>query len=232
MTGHSFPFRRFSGFILSACLAFSCGSAFLRADEFSQTSHYSARLFTRGTLVIDSRVGDIHISGRDDPHVEIVAEKVVRAGSQAGADKLFPRLRVVVEGRDEVVHIRTVYPPRRVWRPFKAESKLTVNFDIKMPYDAGLELRCIDGDVRVAGVTGHESLRVSYGDVEVDVPSVWALHSFYAHTLLGYVQSDLHGTEQDAAGFQRQISFWNPNGTQDVAVRVRMGGVFVYSGSR
>jgi hypothetical protein len=213
------------------CLPVLGSTALLRADEFSQTSQYSARLFSGGTLVVDSRVGDIHVSGWDDPRVEIKAEKVVRAGDQRAANKMFPQLRVVLEGRDKVVRLRSVYPARRLWRPFRGESKLTVNFDIKMPYDAALELNCVDGDVHVAGVSGRETLRVNYGDVEIDVPSIWGLRSFYAHTWLGYVQSDLHGTEQDAAGLQRQISFWNPNGRQDVAVKVRMGGVFVYSGT-
>jgi len=201
----------------------------LLADEFSQTSRYSARLFSGGTLIIDSRVGDIHVSGWDEPRVQVDAEKVVRAGNQKAAQPLFGKIGVVVEGQDKEVRLLTSYPARRFWRPFRGESKLTINFEIKMPYDADLVLHCVDGDVRVSGVTGREQLRVNYGDVEIDVPSVWALRSLYAHAWLGYVQSDLHGTESDGAGIGQKISFWNPEGKQEVAVQVRMGGVFVYS---
>lgn len=201
----------------------------LDADEFSQNSRYSARLFSGGTLIIDSRVGDIHVSGWDEPRVQIDAEKVVRAGNQNAAQPLFGKIGVVVQGQDKEVRLLTNYPARRLWRPFRGESKLTINFEIKMPYDADLVLHCVDGDVRVSGVSGREQLRVNYGDVEIDVPSVWALRSLYAHAWLGYVQSDLHGTESDGAGMSQRISFWNPNGKQEVAVQVRMGGVFVYS---
>lgn len=201
----------------------------VRADEFNQDSHYSIRLFSVGSLIIDTRVGDIDISGWDEPRVEIDAEKVVRAKNRAGAQPLFDQIKVVLEGQDKQVRLRTLYPSRRLWRPFRDESKLTVNFSIKMPYDAALNVACVDGDVRVSGVTGREQLRVNYGDVEVDLPSVWALRSFYARTWLGYVESDLHGTEQDGAGLHQKVNFWNPSGTQEVAVRVRMGGVFVYS---
>jgi hypothetical protein len=204
-------------------------SARLRADEFSQTSRYSARLFSGGTLIIDSRVGDIHVSGWDEPRVEIDAEKVVRAGNEKAAQPLFGKIGVVVQGQDKEVRLLTAYPARRFWRPFRGESKLTINFEIKMPFDADLVLHCVDGDVRVSGVTGREQLRVNYGDVEIDVPSVWALRSLYAHAWLGYVQSDLHGTQSDGAGMSQKISFWNPDGKQEVAVQVRMGGVFVYS---
>jgi hypothetical protein len=44
---------------------------------------------------------------------------------------------------------------------------------------------------------------------------------------LGYVQSDLHG--ENSAGWGRKIVFWNMRGDQDIKVRVRMGGVYVYS---
>ena len=139
---------------------------------------------------------------------------------------------MALEGRDKTVRLSTIYPTRSVWRPFRGESKLTVNFEIRMPYDASLVLRCVDGDVRVEGVTANEHLRVNYGDVEVDVPSIEALRSLYAHTWLGYVQSDLHGREQDGAGVKQQVAFWNPGGKQEVAVHVRMGGVFIYSGQQ
>jgi hypothetical protein len=201
----------------------------LGADEFSQNSRYSARLFSGGTLIIDTRVGDIHVAGWDEPRVEVDAEKVVRSGNQNAAQPLFGRIKVVLQGQDKEVRLLTSYPARRVWRPFRGESKLTVNFEVKMPYDADLVLHCVDGDVRVSGVAGREQLRVNYGDVEIDVPSVLALRSLYAHAWLGYVQSDLHGTESDGTGFSQKVSFWNPDGKQEVAVQVRMGGVFVYS---
>lgn len=201
----------------------------LRADEFTQNSQYRTRLFSGGTLTIASRVGDIHVAGWDDPYVQVDAEKLVRAGSQSAAVPLFDRIRVVLEGKDKQVRLSTLYPSRRLWRPFRGESKLTVNFEIKMPYDADLVLQCVDGDVRVSGVSGREKLRVNYGDVEIDVPSVWKLRSFYAHTLLGYIQSDLHGTQQDSSGLRQKMFFWNRLGQQEIAVNVRMGGVFVYS---
>ncbi len=199
----------------------------LVADEFTRSSHYSVRLFSYGKLIIQARMGDIHIEGWDEPRLEIEAEKVVRAASEEKAKPLYDRIRIDVRGADHQVVLRTLYPPRRLWRPFRGESKLSVNFRIKMPYDANLALQCVDGDVRVQGIVGHEHLSVNYGDVEIDVPSVYRLRSLDAHTWLGYVQSDLHG--EDGAGLSQKIIFWNSHGDQDINVHVRMGGVFVYS---
>jgi len=210
--------------VLLCLLGAWCGSA--RADEFSQVSHYSVRMFSYGLLTIDTRIGDIHIEGWDEPRLEIEAEKVVRARSNEAAKPLYEQLAVVLEGKDKHVQLRTLYPPRKLWRPFRGEAHLSVNYHIKMPFDANLALKCVDGDVWIRGLVGKQVILVNYGDVEIDIPSLDRLRSLRAHAWLGYVQSDLHG--EDRGGFDPGISYWNPTGEQDIYVKVRMGGVFVY----
>ena len=185
-------------------------------------------MFSCGLLTIDTRVGNIHVEGWDEPRLEIEAEKVVCAKSEEAAKSLYERLQIQLEGADKRVVLRTLYPSRRFWRPFRGESKLSVNYRIRMPFDASLSLRCVDGDVTIHGVVGAQEVRVNYGSVEITVPELHRLHSLSARSFLGYVQSDLHGEE--SAGFIRTLSFWNPQGDQDISVRVRMGGVYVYRG--
>jgi hypothetical protein len=198
-----------------------------RADEFSKTFHYSARMFSFGTLTIDTRMGNVQVEGWDEPRLEIEAEKVVEAGNQKKAEPLYDQVQVVLSGKDKQVLLRTLYPARRLWRPFRDESKLSVNFRIHMPFDANLAMKCVDGDVRVTGLVGKQEISVNYGDVEINVPSIYRLRSLNARSILGYVQSDLHG--EDSAGWGRRIMFWNSSGDQDIKVRIRMGGVYVYS---
>ncbi len=215
--------------MLAAALAgLLCLSAPLRADEFTQVSHYSVRLFSFGTFSMNVRTGDIQITGWDDPHVQIEAEKVVVARSRSKAASQYGRVRIILEGSDKQVSLRTLYPPRRPWRPFRGESKLSVNFRIHMPYDANLRIKCVDGDVRVRGVTGQEALMVNYGDVEIDIPSVERLRSVRAKTWLGNVQSDLRG-ENSSVGFRKKVLFWNPAGTQDIQLKVHMGGIYIFT---
>ena len=208
-----------------------CGLATLelRADEFSQTAHYAVRMFSVGTLTLDTRTGDIFIEGWEEPRLEVEAEKVVRANSATKAEPLYDYVKIELEGQDKAVRLRTVYPSRKLWRPFRDESKLSVNLRIKMPFEANLKVHCVDGDVRIMGITGHEVLLVNYGDVEIDVPDVYYLRSLNAHAWLGYVQTDLHSTgDQDSTGLHPKLAFWNSLGNQDIVVKVRMGGVWVY----
>lgn len=200
----------------------------LHADEFHRVKHYAVRMFSYGTLTLATRTGDVDIEGWDNPRLSIDAEKVVESGSAKKAEELYGLIGVHLTGRDHDITLSTTYPKRRLWRPFRDESKLSVNFTIRMPYDANLRLKCVDGDVTVSGITGKEMLDVNYGDVEVDVPHVYGLRLLDAHSWLGYVQSDLHGESEDATGFSKSVSFMNLEGTQVIVVRVRMGGVFIY----
>jgi hypothetical protein len=222
------PVQAFS-FLLCALLISARPSL---GNEFIKVSTHSIQL-VRGTVVIDTRVGDLYIQGWDKERVEVQAEKLVRAGSEKKAQRLFGRLRIEIATDEEerTVYLKTHYPPRRPWRPFRGESHLTVNYRVKMPADANLILKCVDGDVRVSGLTGNQRLKVNYGNVEIDVPSVWGLRSLRAHTWLGYVQSDLEALTKQDSGIGRNISFYNPQGRQEIKVHVRMGGVFVYGTS-
>jgi hypothetical protein len=203
-----------------------CGATPGRAEEYSQASHYSAQIFPRGMVVVDTRVGDVTVEGWDEPRVEIEAEKLVRAGSEKKAARRFERIKIEMSTNDEQVQLRTIYPPRRPWRLFRGATQLSVNYRIRMPSQASLVLKCTDGDVQIRGIDGRQEIRVSYGNVEVNLSSVSRLRSLDASTFLGYVQSNLHGEE--GAGFGRKVEFWNPQGEQEVTVRVRFGGVYVY----
>jgi hypothetical protein len=203
-----------------------CGATVGRAEEFRQTSHYSAQMFPRGMVVVDTRVGDVTVEGWKESRVEIEAEKMVRAGSEKNAARRFERIKIELDTNDEQVQLKTVFPPRRPWRLFRGATRLSVNYRIRMPSEASLLLKCTDGDVQIRGIDGRQEIRVGYGNVEVNLPSLWRLRSLNASTFLGYVQSNLQGEE--GAGFGRKVEFWNPQGEQEVTVRVRFGGVYVY----
>ena len=75
---------------LLGALLIPAGAA--RGDEYTQVTTHSIQL-VRGTVVIDTRVGDIYIQGWDKARVEVQAEKLVRAGSEKKSRHLFGRLR-------------------------------------------------------------------------------------------------------------------------------------------
>ncbi len=183
-------------------------------------------MFPRGTVVVDTRVGDVTVEGWEESRVEIEAEKVVRAGSEKKVRQRFRRIKIELTTNDEEVQLKTIFPPRRPWRLFRGAAKLSVNYRLRIPSQATLVLKCTDGDVAIRGLVGRQEIRVGYGNVEVNLPSLWHLRSLNVSTFLGYVQSNIHG--ENGAGFGRRVEFWNPQGEQEVTVRVRFGGVYVY----
>ncbi len=81
--------------VLCALCGFS--AAWVRADEFSSVSRHSVRLFSYGTLVLDTRVGDVHIEGWDEPRVEIEAEVVCRTRDRRRSRGLRRRVEELLE---------------------------------------------------------------------------------------------------------------------------------------
>ncbi len=174
------------------------------AEEYRRTVTHTVDLYPRGRVEIDTRIGDIRIAAWEKRQVRVEAEKVVRAGSEKSAQKRFKRIQVLVGSDDETVQIRSRHPPRRPWRPFRGGT--------------------------IEGLRGHQRIRLTYGSVEVTVPSRRHVRNLKASTLVGYVENNLNG--QQGAGFLRKVQFWNPSGTQDIEIRVRMGGVLVHAGGQ
>ncbi len=75
-----FPIRTAFLCLLGVLLFLAPGGA--RADEFSTTLRYSVRMFSFGTLTVDTRMGNFQVEGWDEPRLEIEAEKVVEANSR------------------------------------------------------------------------------------------------------------------------------------------------------
>ena len=119
--------------IMLGIFALSCAFLFAAraslADEFSQVSSQSIQL-VRGTVVIDTRVGDIYIEGWDKERVQVQAEKVVRAGSGKKSRHLFGRLHVQLSTDEEerTVYLKTLYPARRPWRRADCADSRRVSF--------------------------------------------------------------------------------------------------------
>jgi hypothetical protein len=59
-------------------IIFSTATARLKAEEFTQKSQYAVRMFSTGTLSMDTRTGDIRIEGWDTPRLEVEAERPSR----------------------------------------------------------------------------------------------------------------------------------------------------------
>src|SRR6266480_6763430 len=96
----SFAGRKICQSFLSFALALLSAVACARAEEFSKTIRYATRMFSTGTLFVDTRTGDLHVEGWDDPRLEIEAEKVVRAGSQKKAARLYDVVSIALVGQD------------------------------------------------------------------------------------------------------------------------------------
>lgn len=115
------------------------------SDEWSR----SYTLQDGGELQIVGAIGSIEVHGRAGPAIDVRAERVVRAGSDAIARSMVPRVRIAED----------VAPDRVVLRSdglggIVIGAEVEVNFHIAVPASTRLRLRTSGGDITVTNVAG------------------------------------------------------------------------------
>lgn len=146
-----------------AIAAGAAGAAFAEAAEerFEQTYAFS----TGQRLTLSNTNGDIFVEPWDRDEIEIRAIKRVktRGGS---ADEALAELRIEVDVDSRGIEIDTVYPS---WRRLFGWSNVSasVEYDIRMPRQADLEVRTVNGEIEIAGMAGEIRLRSTNGGISV-----------------------------------------------------------------
>lgn len=144
-----------------ACLALAaaafatsaCDVAAMGPQERQQVNE-TRRLDPRGTFTLENTNGAVVIEAWEQPNVSIEAEKVAPEGE-------LDDLRVEIKGEGDRVDVTTRYP-RGGWRQHGH-----VDYRVKVPRDARVEVETTNGAVKVLGAGGPVRATTTNGSVEV-----------------------------------------------------------------
>jgi hypothetical protein len=128
----------------------------------TRTRHEVVPLEGRETvlLVVDNVYGSIHVTGHDEPRIEMVAQETTKARSQTAFEKARREVRLDIarEGDEVTIFVdgpfreRDEYGLRRHRDPGYTVS---YDFEIRVPHHTHLDVRTVNsGDIRVEGVQG------------------------------------------------------------------------------
>lgn len=176
-----------------------------------------------GSVRLVRSFGELTIQGWDQPTVEITTAKSVFV---AGDKTLLDQVHVAAKTDGKTVVITTERPHRAVLHPLRNVEDIEIEYTIKVPRTAHLEIDHSHGEVNITGVTGDIQATSRYGPVVVLLPPE-GHYAIRAHCSLGTVYSDF-----DGAG-KRQLllgeSFVGPeSGTpQKLDLKTGMGDVMI-----
>ncbi len=188
---------RLSAVGLAATLGLGvAGTAFADSahERFEQTYAFSAGQ----QLTLTNTNGDVAIESWDRDEVLVRATKRVRTRS-GSADRALEELRIEVDVHGGGIEIETVYPG---WRKMFGWSDVSasVEYELRVPRRADLELRTVNGEIDVSGVAGEIRLRSTNGEISVTDSA----GSVSASTTNGGIQVELD--EVSASGMEFQTT--------------------------
>jgi hypothetical protein len=123
-----------------------------------------------GDLRASTQGGSITIQTADVPEVRILAKQVIRASTEAEADKLLAILTLTLEQSGNDVTAEARYEKRTGGFWFGSWPPVSVSFEVTVPsnYNLNLTTSGSEGDISVASLRGNVRARTGGGDLKFD----------------------------------------------------------------
>jgi len=151
-----------------------------------------------GEIEIGNTNGRIEVEGVDGSTVEVHAERIARAATDAGAKELLPRISIREEATPDHVTIET----QRI-SGFMIGASFEVRYHVRAPKSAFVHVTNTNGVVAVSGLSGK----------------------LYAHTTNGGVTATAVSGAVDAQSTNGSVSVTLASLTDRVALKTTNGGV-------
>ena len=146
--------------VLAALPLTACDVGFAAEAKNQWTKSYP--LTTGGTLEIHNTNGKIDVQQTDGTTVEIVAERVVRAGSDDEAKAALAKFDIV--DKVSADHITLEAPTKSDGGLFSGLSHI-VNYTVKLPKGANVKLDVTNGEILARGLTGTFHATATNGEI-------------------------------------------------------------------
>jgi DUF4097 and DUF4098 domain-containing protein YvlB len=154
------------GLTLAVALALVATLALAR-EKYEEKFEKTEALARDGVVRLSNISGDIEITSWNQSQVRIEAVKVSEASSLDKAKANAGEVTIEVTRDGDALRIETKYPERRgFWR--QESTNVSVNYKLRVPDKASVEVRSISGDVTLASIGGSAKVHTISGDVDIN----------------------------------------------------------------
>lgn len=184
------------------------------------------------TVRLTHSTGDLNLEAWDQPEVEVtVVRTTFRHESpkeQDEAKRYLDRVRVSAKrAEDGGVEVTTNLPSHN-WliRAFRGRGGFNLNYRIRVPRDARLEIHHDVGTITLAGVVGDISASTHIGDIVVQLPDS-GKYILDARSRIGVVYSDFTGHNGGSYLLGQRYGNEADSTAHHVSLRVGLGGISI-----
>jgi hypothetical protein len=173
-------------------------------DKIVVTKMDASDFPTGGLLRMTNAVGELTITGWDQPNLEMTTIKstktAVEVKDRDQANKLLDNVKISLERKGDELDISTAFPKHsKIARPFVGMTDFDLEYRIQAPRAAHLDIAGVMGEVHIENIRGDIRAKENLGEITVRVPD--GMYAIDARSKLGAVNSDFPGTG-------RQLQWW------------------------
>lgn len=173
-------------------------------DKIVVTKTETADFPTGGLLRMTNAVGELTITGWDQPNLEMTTIKSTKTAvdpkDRGQANKLLDNVKISANRKGDELDISTAFPKHsKIARPFLGMTDFDLEYRIQVPRAARLDIAEVMGEVHIENVRGDIRAKENLGEITVRVPD--GMYAIDAKSKLGTVNSDFPGQE-------RQLRWW------------------------
>jgi len=185
--------------------------------------------FNGGTIRVNNTYGELNIEAWDQPQVEITATRTTfrhdSAKEREEGTAYLDRIKVSTQkAANGDVEISTQFPGRnRLLRVIHGLGDFTLDYRIKLPRNAKLEIRHGVGDIVIQNVAGDIDATVRSGDIVVQLPEP-EKYAIDAQCTLGDVYTDFDGSHRSPWLVGQKFEAGSGN---KVRLRALVGGISI-----
>jgi hypothetical protein len=206
-------------------------------DEVKQkvqvTHTETAALPSGGRLLLKNSIGEVTVEGWDRPDVEIATVKStkteVASADREKASHELDKVKVSVERQGADLVVATEYPRRRKFSPARLLSPgagFDLEYRIKAPRNAALEVDHASGEVHVTNLTGDIHATVRDGLITLNLPPE-GVYDIDAKSGIGAVISDFPGNTQRSRLFGHEFVQGKP-APHKLYLRAGFGDIIIF----
>jgi hypothetical protein len=163
------PRARFAALVLPLLLASAAGAGCdIAMADYKQKETAEWRktydLQPGGRVEISNINGKIDVAPSTGNVVEIVAEKIAKAGSSEAARQALDRIQIVETASGGDIRIETKVP--RNTEGLISRANQQVNYTVKVPAGAEVKFRTVNGGIELTGLSGRINAETTNGGIK------------------------------------------------------------------
>ncbi|MCO6485520.1 MAG: hypothetical protein J5I41_07040 [Saprospiraceae bacterium] len=154
--------------LLLASLLVGTSVAAQKKSPFVKEFNENFNLSANGTVALDNRYGKIEIKTWDQPKVEVRVTVTVKSESRKEAEEVFSHIRILFKQNGDQVSASTMLDNNDSWLGGwnNSRSEFRIDYDVRMPDKATLDLKNRYGDVSIDHHAGKSKIVLSYGSLK------------------------------------------------------------------